>query len=310
MPNLPLDQIKFGTDGWRASIAGEFTFLNVARVAQGVADYATANWDLGRPVVIGYDHRFGSDAFALCVARVLAANGIDCQLTNAPAPTPAIAYAAGTMPAAGALIVTASHNPPSDNGIKLRDATGAALPPDQLQLVEAAIAERAGQFSQIPESGAGDDPRIARFDPAPAYLAALGRQFDLADLAAVGPFVVDSMFGSGAGYLARAFARAGVDPQLIEVRGSHNPRFPGLARPEPIPPHCRVGQGAVVAHAAAVGILNDGDGDRLGIVDEHGQFVDQLRVMSLLAWGPADRTGHGRPDRAHPDHIEDAGRVG
>lgn len=280
-----LDQIKFGTDGWRARIAGEFTFLNVARVAQGVADYAAEHWELDRPVVIGYDHRFGSDDFALCVARVLAGNGISCRLTADPAPTPAIAYAAGIMPAAGAVVVTASHNPPADNGIKLRDPTGAALPPSQLQLVEAAIAERAGEYLAISESDAGRDPRIARFDPAPQYLDSLANAFDLGDLAQVGPFVVDSMFGSGAGYLARAFARAGVDPRLIEVRGERNPRFPGLSRPEPIPPHCRVGQGAVIGNSAAVGILNDGDGDRLGIVDEHGAFVDQLRVMSLLAWG-------------------------
>ena len=280
-----LDQIKFGTDGWRARIAGEFTFLNVARVAQGVADYAAERWDLGRPVVIGYDHRFGSDAFAQVVARVLAGNGISCRLTADPAPTPAIAYAAGTMPAAGAVIVTASHNPPADNGIKLRDPTGAALPPSELGLVERAIAERAGEYRAIPDSEADLDPRIEEFDPAPEYLDSLARAFDLADLARVGPFVVDSMFGSGAGYLARAFARAGVDPRLIEVRGERNPLFPGLARPEPIPPHCRAGQGAVIGNSAAVGILNDGDGDRLGIVDENGAFVDQLRVMSLLAWG-------------------------
>ncbi|MXY13957.1 MAG: phosphoglucomutase/phosphomannomutase family protein, partial [Chloroflexi bacterium] len=85
--------MKFGTDGWRARIAAEFTFHNVARVAQGVADYAAERWDLRRPVVIGYDHRFGSDDFALCVARVLAGNGISCRLTADPAPTPAIAYA-------------------------------------------------------------------------------------------------------------------------------------------------------------------------------------------------------------------------
>lgn len=280
-----LDQIKFGTDGWRARIAGEFTFFNVARVAQGIADYAAAAWDLGRPVAVGYDHRFGSEEFALCVARVLAGNGISCRLTAGPAPTPAIAYAAGQLPAAGAVIVTASHNPPADNGIKLRDATGAALPPAQLQLVEAAIAERAGQYQAIAASEAGRDPRIEKFDPAPAYLDSLANAFDLADLARVGPFVVDSMFGSGSGYLARAFARAGVDPRLIEVRGGRNPGFPGLARPEPIPPHCRAGQGAVIGNSAVVGILNDGDGDRLGIVDENGRFVDQLRVMSLLAWG-------------------------
>lgn len=279
------DQIKFGTDGWRARIADEFTFANVARVAQGVADYAAEHWDLDRPVVVGYDHRFESDAFALCVARVLASNGISCRLTADPAPTPAIAYAAGNMPAAGAVIVTASHNPPADNGIKLRDPVGAALPPAQLQLVEEAIAERAGRYLAIPESDADRNPRIARFDPAPEYLDSLARAFDLADLARVGPFVVDSMFGSGAGYLARAFARAGVDPRLVEVRGERNPRFPGLARPEPIPPHCRYGQDAVIGNSAAVGILNDGDGDRLGIVDENGVFVDQLRVMSLLAWG-------------------------
>ena len=290
-----LDRIKFGTDGWRAPIAGQFTFFNVARTAQGIADYAGSRWDLQRPVVIGYDHRFASGSFALCVARVLAGNGISCLLTAAPAPTPAIAFAAGTLPAAGAVVVTASHNPPADNGIKLRDPTGAALPPSELQLIEEAIAERAGDFRAIPESAADSDPRIERFDPAPEYLDSLSRAFDLADLAHVGPFVVDSMFGSGAGYLARAFARAGVDPRLIEVRGQRNPLFPGLERPEPIPPHCRVGQGAVIGNSAAVGILNDGDGDRLGIVDEKGRFIDQLRVMSLLAWGVLTDPEHSGP---------------
>ncbi len=285
MSELSLDSIRFGTDGWRAAIAGQYTFFNVARTAQGIADHGLANWDLSGGVVVGYDRRFGSDLFALTVCQVLCANGIACDLTDSPAPTPAIAYAVGTSAAGAAIIVTASHNPPTDNGLKLRDATGAAIAPRELFRIEEAIAAAGGKFKSIEVSAAESSGILNRFDAAPAYLAQLQSHFDLAALAGCGRIVLDSMFGSGAGYMARAFALAGVDVDLIEIRSQHNPLFPGLARPEPIPPHCQAALTAVAEHGASVGILNDGDGDRLGIVDECGIFIDQLRVMSLLAWG-------------------------
>lgn len=280
-----IDPISFGTDGWRAQIAGDYTFYNVARVAQGLADYAKDAWNLAHPIVIGYDRRFGSARFAERFGQVLCANGIDCAITSDPTPTPAIAFAAGRLPAAGAVIITASHNPPADNGIKLRDGTGAALGPEQISAIEQNITRGAGDFRLISLSAAQSSGQLTYFDAAPDYLSQLTEHFDLEALAGTGRIVIDSMFGSGAGYLGRAFAQAGVEPDLIEVRSDHNPRFPGLVRPEPIPPHCQAGQDAVRGHAAAVGILNDGDADRLGIVDEQGRFVDQLRVMSLLAWG-------------------------
>jgi len=127
--------IRFGTDGWRAVIGGDYTFRNVGRVAQGFATFVRRNWRWENGIVVGYDRRFGSERFAPHVASVLAGNSIPVHLVNVPCPTPVAAFSTAALRAAGAVMITASHNPPADNGFKIRTATGAAVDP-------AAVGER------------------------------------------------------------------------------------------------------------------------------------------------------------------------
>ncbi len=276
-------EIRFGTDGWRATIAGEFTFANVRRVAQGIAIFAAEHWEHARGLVVGYDRRFGSDRFARAVCEVFAANGIRSFLTVEATPTPAIAYMISKVGAAGGVIVTASHNPPSDNGIKVRTGSGAAVAPENLARIEAAIPALSVPVKVMPYELAGEKGLIEALDARPSYLQGVRANLDLGRVAASGiRVVVDSMFGAGAGYVDELLAEGDID--LVTIRQEHNPAFPGIARPEPIPPYTDALREAVRENGAAVGIVQDGDADRLGIVDENGDFVDQLRVMSLLAY--------------------------
>ena len=275
--------LRFGTDGWRAGIADEYTFANVRRVAEGVAAYALRNWKYERGLVVGYDRRFGSDCFAQTVCEVFAANGIKSFLTGEPTPTPAIAFMISKLGAAGGIIVTASHNPPSDNGIKVRSETGAAVEPENLAKIEAAIPPAAASVETMPLDRARAEGLLENLDAAAPYLQGVRDNLDLKRIRAADiRVVVDSMFGVGAGYVDKLLEGGSVD--LITIRQEHNPGFPGIARPEPIPPYTDALSAAVVQQRAAVGIVHDGDADRLGIVDENGDFIDQLRVMSLLAY--------------------------
>ncbi|MDP6184355.1 MAG: phosphoglucomutase/phosphomannomutase family protein, partial [Gammaproteobacteria bacterium] len=275
---------RFGTDGWRATIADEYTFDNVRLVTQAIADFAKANWRHERGIVVGFDTRFGSDRFAKTVCEVLAANGIRSLISCDPIPTPACAYSVSQESAAGGIIVTASHNPPSDNGIKVRDNTGAAVPPGELEKIEAAIEGRAGsEVASMPYSEARVVGLVKEFDPKPGYLKGLRSAVDVDRLSeAAYPIVIDSMWGSGAGYATELLEKSELD--IRAIRDDRNPAFPGISRPEPIPPHTRALSDMVLEVGAQVGFANDGDADRLGVVDEKGRFVDQLRTMSLLAY--------------------------
>ena len=192
---------RFGTDGWRATIADEYTFSNVRLVTQAIADFAKANWAFERGIVVGYDTRFGSDRFAKTVCEVLAANGIPALISSEPIPTPAGAYSISKESAAGGVIVTASHNPPSDNGVKVRNHTGAALSPDNLKKIEAAIESRAGsRIASMPYSEAQAAGLVKEFDPKSNYLDGLRSAVDVERLSeATYPVVIDSMWGAGAG---------------------------------------------------------------------------------------------------------------
>src|SRR5512134_4152601 len=131
--------IKFGTEGWRAVIAEDYTFDNLRRAAQGFASYLLEKGKQGQWVVVGYDKRFHSENFAASTAEVLAGNGLNVYLTEGPTPTPTIAYAVVNKKACGAVNITASHNPPTDNGFKVRNETGGAIDPDGLKRIEALI---------------------------------------------------------------------------------------------------------------------------------------------------------------------------
>lgn len=274
-------RIKFGTDGWRGRIAEDFTFDNVRRCAQGFANYLQAQGKGGWPVVIGYDRRFASEDFAAACAEVMAANGFPVWLTEGATPTPVIAYAVVHKKAAGAINITASHNPPTDNGFKVRDHRGAAVDPEGLLQIEAAIPDLP-EVKRIPLETAIRQGMVTRFDPAPAYLEHLTSLVDLQPLKDAGlRILVEPMWGNGAGWFPRLLE--GSRTQVMEIHGERNPLFPEMLRPEPIRPNIDVALRRTVELGADVCLITDGDADRMGIGDEKGNFLNQLQVYGLLA---------------------------
>jgi phosphomannomutase len=271
-----MSDIRFGTDGWRGRVAEDYTFANVRRCAQGFASYMLAQGKGGERIVVGHDRRF-----AAAVAEVLAANGFRVLLTNGATPTPTISYSVVAQGAAGAVNITASHNPATDNGFKVRDEHGGAIAPDGLVEIESLIPDLEG-VKRIPLDEALVEGTIAYFDPAPAYLEQIDRLIDVQPIKDAGLTVlVDAMWGNGAGWFPRILG--GGRTRVIEIHAERNPLFPEMQRPEPIPPNIDVGLAKVREVGADVAIINDGDADRVGIGDEHGNFVNQLQVYALLA---------------------------
>lgn len=275
--------IKFGTDGWRGVIAEDYTFDNVRRAAQGFATYLVENGKAGSAVVVGHDRRFDSEFFAAAVAEVLAGNGFQVHLTEGATPTPVIAYSVVERGAAGAVNITASHNPATDNGFKVRDAQGGAIDPTGLSRIEALIPDSPEKVRRQALDDAVKAGLIDKFNPAPAYIEHLSGLLDLAPIRNSGlTIMVDSMWGNGAGWFQELLA--GGKTRVIEIHKERNPLFPEMKRPEPIPPNIDPGLAATVANHADVLLVTDGDADRLGVGDEKGQFINQLRVYALLAY--------------------------
>lgn len=275
--------IKFGTDGWRGKIADMYTFDSLRRCAQGFASYLLAHDHQGKWVVVGYDKRFHSENFAAAAAEVLAANGLKVHLTNAPTPTPVISYSVVEKGAVGAVNITASHNPPGDNGFKVRDQHGGAIDPEGLNEIEALIPPSVEGVKRMSFSDAEDQGLVEIFDPVPAYVEHVKELIDLQPIKDAGfTVMVDSMWGNGAGWFPALLE--GGKTRILEVHNTRNPIFPEMKRPEPIPPNVDAGLAAAVEQGADVVIILDGDADRVGLGDEHGQFINQLRVYGLLAY--------------------------
>ena len=275
-------QIKFGTDGWRGVIAEDYTFDNVRRAAQGFASYLIQNGKQGQTVVVGHDKRFDSEYFAAAAAEVLAANGFNVHLTDGPTPTPVISYSVVKRHAIGAINITASHNPPTDNGFKVRNEFGGAIDPDGLKQIEALIPDSVDQVQRQDLEQAMRAGHVTKFDAAPDYIAHLRDLIDLEPIRNAGLRVmVDSMWGNGGGWFASLLAESST--QVFEIHKDRNPSFPEMKRPEPIPPNIDVGLAATTENHADVLLVTDGDADRLGVGDEHGNFINQLRVYGLLA---------------------------
>jgi alpha-D-glucose phosphate-specific phosphoglucomutase len=277
--------IKFGTDGWRAIIAEDFTFANVRAVAQSVALYLKEEGLAKRGLVVGYDTRFASEDFAAAVAEVIAANGIHVYLCDRPAPTPVVGYAILNRKAGGSVVITSSHNPSRWSGFKFRPEYGGSAPPEVLAQIEAHIPKSvaSGDVERLPLAEAQALGLVETFDPRPAYRQQVARLVDLEFLRAAGlRAVVDSMHGAAAGYI-REFVSGG-KTQVWELRAVRNPMFPGMHNPEPIARNLAPLIQAVRRRQADVGLATDGDGDRLGVVDERGQFLNQHQVFALLAY--------------------------
>ncbi len=278
-------KIKFGTDGWRGVIAEDYTFDNVRRAAQGFANYLLEQGKKGQGVVVGHDKRFSSEHFAAAVAEVLAGNGLKVWLTDGATPTPVIAYAVLDKKATGAVNITASHNPSTDNGFKVRNETGGAIDPEGLKRIESAIPNDMLNVKRLTFNVAEKEGKIVKFDAATPYIEHLTRDglIDLQPIKDAGlTVVVDAMWGNGAGWFPRLLA--GGRTKVIEIHNSRNPSFPEMKRPEPIQPNIDVGLRATVENKADVLLITDGDADRCGIGDENGQFINQLQVYALLAY--------------------------
>jgi phosphomannomutase len=271
--------IKFGTDGWRAIIADTYTFANVRRCAAGLATYLTHRNQHQQGLVIGYDTRFASADFALAAAEVVAGFNIPVFLANRPAPTPAISYSILDRKTAGAAIITASHNPGKYNGFKIRPDYAGSARPEIIKTIEANIPD--DEVSPgLSREHAKQMGLIKEFDPLPAYIAKLTSMTNIDRINSAGlRVVVDAMHGAGGGIWPVLLS--GGATEVTELRGSPNPDFPGMHNPEPLP-HNLSQLVTCVAGNADVGIAADGDADRVGIVDEHGNFVNPLTLYALL----------------------------
>lgn len=284
--------IHFGTDGWRAVISDSFTFNNLRMVAQAIADaVASSHWDVRtnggqkpdpKTFVVGFDTRFLSDRYAGEISRVLAANGYRVYLTQSDAPTPTISYAVKNLNAIAGVVVTASHNAPRYNGVKLKASYGGSALPEQARRVEVYIndnEERSRGPNLMDFSKARELGLINKFNPLPAYYEHLRTLID-SDLIADNPqkIVVDSMFGSGRGAI-RGFLN-GTGCEVFEIRNKMNPGFDGI-HPEPIGKNLDALASAIGTGMGSFGLATDGDADRIGAMDERGNFVDPHRIMAL-----------------------------
>ena len=296
-------RIRFGTDGWRGLIARDFTFDNVALCAQGVANYLRQEGISDKGLVVGYDTRFASEEFAGGVAEVMAGNGIVTFLCSKAAPTPVVSYNILHRKAAGAVIITASHNPALWNGIKYKPDYAGSAPPEITGQLEREIerAEKGGVLS-MPLSQARDRGLVQRIDPTPEYLDHVARLVDLEAISQASlNVVVDAMYGAGAGYLPSLLSGRSAEydetgtwgqgrgdaavahTSVMEINGECNPAFPNIKQPEPIAANLSALSNLVMTKGADVGIAFDGDADRVGIIDEKGYFITPLQTFALLA---------------------------
>ncbi len=278
-----VQKIKFGTDGWRAKIADSYTFENVRRCAQGFALYQKQMSPEGSWIVVGYDKRFLSEDFAIAVSEILCGNGFRVYLTQDATPTPVISYSVIDNKAVGAVNITASHNPPSDNGFKVRDHNGGAIDPEGLAVIESLIPDAVETISSIPYSKAVESGVLVRFDAAPHYIAHIKNLVDIEGIRNAGfKILVDAMWGNGAGWFPTLLN--GSTTEVVEIHNTRNPSFPEMQRPEPIPPNIDVGLQKTTQLKADVLVINDGDADRVGFGDEKGNFINQLQAYALLAY--------------------------
>jgi phosphomannomutase len=273
---MSAEQIKFGTDGWRGLIADDYTYENVRLAVQAIASYVLKNEDASKGLVVGYDTRFGSPRFARLAAETLAEAGINVRLANDYTPTPAISFGVKHFGAAGGVVITSSHNPWQWNGVKYKAGYAGSATPAIIKKIEAEL--RAGAAPK-----AAKPAEITETDFKAPYIEAITKFADLERIAKSGfKYAVDVMYGAGRGVLAQIFRERGIS--FVEIRGELNPLFPGI-NPEPIEPHVKLLQQTVVREKCQAGFATDGDADRIGAVDERGDFVDSHKIYAvILRW--------------------------
>jgi phosphoglucomutase len=273
-------QIKFGTSGWRAVMAEDFTFANVRRAVGGIARYVASKKTSGARIIVGRDPRFLGETFCSMAAEILSAYGITPLVAPEPAPTPAFAYAVSQVKADGVINFTASHNPPEYNGIKFSTPDGCPALPEVTKKIEAEIVAGDAAASNSTPIGNGYKIKSETLDPKPMYMKRLGEIVDLELIrkAAVG-VVFDPMFGAARGYSDSLLRDAGV--QVATVHDNRDVLFGGHA-PEPDDHLLEDLRAKMRETGAKIGIATDGDADRFGIVDSDGTFLQPNYVIALL----------------------------
>jgi phosphomannomutase len=275
--------IKFGTDGWRAVIAEDFNFANVARVAQATADFWKSeilnpkSEIFGREpkVIVGFDRRFFSDKFAQTTAEVFAANGFQVVLTPEPTPTPSVSFAVKNLNAVGGVMITASHNPPIFNGFKLKSFYGGSSDSETCQAVESFLDKNPPKF-QISNLKS----QISVEDIRPAHYAALKKLVDFKLIAKSKlRFAHDALFGVGAGCFEQLLA--GTTCKVTTLNGAHDVLFGGI-NPEPIEKNYARSQKFLRTHPHDICLVTDGDADRVGGMDGRGNYLSTHQLICLL----------------------------
>jgi len=301
--------IVFGTDGWRARIADEFTFDNVRRCADGVAQYVVDRGEQAKGIVIAYDRRFASEHFAVAAAEVMLARDIPVAFAVHAVPTQMSSYEVVERGAAAGIVITASHNPWVDNGFKVKAPTGAAAGAEILGVVEARLARNGGTaIGRRPFADGEAAGLVERFDPFEGYERFVRRTVDVDALKAADFHVlVDPMWGAGSGWISRLLAGGRI--RVTEIHQERNPYFGGV-NPEPIRPNIDEALGMLAGGGFDLGLLLDGDADRAGAADERGTFIHQLQVTGLLMYYLAEHRGWRDPVVVSVNNTSMAARLG
>ncbi|MEO8273715.1 MAG: phosphoglucomutase/phosphomannomutase family protein [Chloroflexota bacterium] len=303
----PKSPIVFGTDGWRARIAEDFTFENVRRCADGVARYVVGRGEQAKGVVLAYDRRFASEHFAMAAAEVILAHDIPVAFGDHAVPTQMCSYEVVERSASAGIVITASHNPWTDNGFKVKAPTGSAGGPDMLAVIEASIAKGA-PVERRPFADAEAAGLVDRYDPYEGYERYVRRTVDLDALkAAEIDVLVEPMWGAGAGWLSRLLGGGRI--RVNEIHQERNPYFGGV-NPEPIRPNIDEALTKIVRDGHELGLLLDGDADRAGAADEQGNFIHQLEVTGLLMYYLAEHRGLREPVVVSVNNTSMAARIG
>jgi phosphomannomutase len=289
--------IKFGTDGWRAVIAEDFTFSNVERVAQATADYWSANPVPGteKRVLVGYDRRFLSDKFGERTAEVFAGNGFEAVLTPAPTPTPSLSFGVKRQRAVGGVMITASHNPPMFNGFKLKSEYGGSAEESTCGAVEACLDCSPVKLTRMADGLKKREIRLE--DVRPAHYAAVKKLVDFKLIARSRlRFAHDALYGVGAGCFEEILA--GTSCRVTTLNGAHDPLFGGI-NPEPIEKNYARSSAYLRKHPHDLCLVTDGDADRVGGMDGHGNYLTTHQLICLLLHHSiVNRRGRGRVVKA------------
>src|SRR5579883_1557911 len=292
-----MSKIKFGTDGWRAVIAEDFTFGNVERVSQATADYWNATPVAGteKKVIVGYDRRFLSNEFGRRVAEIFAGNAFEVVLTSEPTPTPAVSFAVKAQRAIGGVMITASHNPPAFNGFKLKSWYGGSSEPATCQAVESFL-DRHPVRAQLLDT-AIKEGRASVKSIRPAHYAAIKKLVDFKLIAKSKlRFAHEALFGVGAGCFEQLLA--GTTCRVTTINGAHDPLFGGI-NPEPVAQNYGRSSAFLSKHPHDICLVTDGDADRVGGMDGRGNPLSTHQLICLLLHHFVEnRKGKGRVVKA------------